>query len=414
MIIRKGIPWVAIVVTSASTVSAQATVPDEPAVRTPATGAASSSRTATSGSESIRAAAREGRSISISGSTSTDNTRTGATNGPVPEFHTVERGDTLWDITGSYFQNPWRWPAVWGMNPQITNPHWIFPNDQVRLLSPQLVALRPTQVISGSGVAPTQAQPQRVAPHTIFLRDEGWVDRSEADAAGTIVGSPEDQMLLSQGDHAYVEFRNRTPHIGEEYTVYQSAQAATGGDRSVGHVVRVLGSAVVESWDARRHQATVRITEALDGIERGERLAAIPRRLDVVAPVRNGSDVHASIVATVHPRRLVGANMVVFINRGSDDHVERGNRFFVVRRGDAWRQSLGTTASRYTGAGLDRDGDGNADSPPGGVGSDSTMPEEIVGELTITDVRPRSSTAVVTSSVVEVEIGDRAEMRQGY
>ncbi|MBC7174262.1 MAG: LysM peptidoglycan-binding domain-containing protein, partial [Polyangiaceae bacterium] len=42
----------------------------------------------------------------------------------VPDAHTVRRGDTLWDITGFYYGNPWEWPRVWSYNPEITNPHW--------------------------------------------------------------------------------------------------------------------------------------------------------------------------------------------------------------------------------------------------------------------------------------------------
>src|SRR5262249_20255865 len=51
----------------------------------------------------------------------------------VPEVHVVQKGDTLWDICKFYFANPWRWPEIWGMNPQITNPHWIYPGNVVRL-----------------------------------------------------------------------------------------------------------------------------------------------------------------------------------------------------------------------------------------------------------------------------------------
>jgi hypothetical protein len=389
--IRKGLPWFALVLTSASNAVAQATVPEEPA--------------APSADNTLMQAAREGRAITITGAAAP------ATRGDLPEFHTVERGDTLWDITGAYFENPWRWPQVWAMNPQITNPHWIFPGDQVRLRGPRAAGPRSRSLSEQGTLTTPQA---RVAPSTVFLRDEGWLDRQEAESAGTIVGSPEDQMLLSEGDRAYVEFPRRTPRIGEQYTIYQEAQEARGGDRSAGHVVRVIGTAAVESWDRDRHVATVRITESLDGIERGERVAAIPRRLQVVPPVTNSVDLRGAIVATVQPRELVGQHMVVFIDRGAEDRVARGNRFFVVRRGDAWLGTLTTSAAEASGRGLDRDGDGHPDAPPGQVESPGNLPEEIVGEALVVDVRPHSATAIVTSSVTEVEVGDVVEMRRGY
>jgi hypothetical protein len=392
--IRHRLPWVVLVLGSASTALAQVTVREEPEAPAPP-------------ESSIQAAAREGRAISIS------NGRLGTRPGEQPEFHTVERGDTLWDISGAYFENPWRWPQVWGLNPQITNPHWIYPGDQVRLRpSGQGSATRSIPV---SGATPASAPaPARVAPATVFLRDEGWLDRDEAEAAGTIVGSPEDQMLLSEGDRAYVEFRRRTPHVGESFTIYQEAHRARGGDRASGHVVRVIGTATVERWDRERHIATVRITESLDSIERGERVAAIPRRLQAVPPVTNTVNLRAHIVATVQPRELVGQHMVVFLDRGAEDGVARGNRLFVVRRGDAWQASLTTSAAAASGRGLDRDGDGRVDAPPGSTTAAGNLPEEIVGEILVVDVRPRSATAIVTSSISEVTVGDVLEMRRGY
>ena len=54
----------------------------------------------------------------------------------VPESHSVRRGDTLWDISGRYYTNPYAWPQVWALNPQLQNPHWIYPGDRIRLRDP--------------------------------------------------------------------------------------------------------------------------------------------------------------------------------------------------------------------------------------------------------------------------------------
>jgi hypothetical protein len=388
----------AVVLGSSATAWGQATVREEPTAQQP--------------TSAIRAAARDRRSISLS------NESMGEGGGAVdvPEFHTVERGDTLWDITGYYFQNPWRWPAVWGLNPQITNPHWIFPGDQVRLLPSGFVTptAAPSQNLSSGAPSSLNAPRRSVAPQTVFLREQGWIDESQREAAGTIVGSPDDQLLLSEGDQAYVDFANRTPHVGEQYTIFQEGQRTRDGDRVTGTLVRVLGTATVEHWDPHQHVATARITESLDGIERGERVAAIPRRIDVVPPQTNSVELRGHIVATVQPRELVGQHMVVFIDRGESDHVQVGNRFFVVRRGDALQATLHTPGQHVPGSGIDRDGDGNVDNPPGHVRPADELPEEVVGEVLVLEVRPHSATGLVTSSVVETEVGDQLEMRRGY
>src|SRR3954454_11797594 len=49
------------------------------------------------------------------------------------QTHSVVSGDTLWDLSNRYYRSSWEWPRLWSYNPEITNPHWIYPGHVLRL-----------------------------------------------------------------------------------------------------------------------------------------------------------------------------------------------------------------------------------------------------------------------------------------
>jgi hypothetical protein len=99
----------------------------------------------------------------------------------------------------------------------------------------------------------------------------------------------------------------------------------------------------------------------------------------------------------------LGENQLVFINAGSKKGVEAGNRFVVLRQGDPWRQNL-YLKERMSGE----------ERPDPSPLPDRAYPWAVVGEARVIYVREDTSTALLTSSIVELNPGDRVELREGY
>jgi len=133
----------------------------------------------------------------------------------------VRRGDTLWSICDEYFQNPYQWPRIWSYNPQLQNPHWIYPGDQIRLTLGGNTATMPGRSLP-LGEGNLIEQRRMVAPDTVFLRDEGYVEDEKGDNWGEVSGAPEDHMLLGDFDQIYLRVsKAHEVKIGQELTIFR-------------------------------------------------------------------------------------------------------------------------------------------------------------------------------------------------
>jgi hypothetical protein len=337
---------------------------------------------------------------------------------PLTAVYTVKRGDTLWELCDRYFHNPWDWPRIWSYNPELQNPHWIYPGDQIRMQSPTEAAQAgpagpPRQL--GTGIRFVGRQ-SRVKLGTVFLRDQGYIDDDVKDVWGEVAGSPEDQLLLSDGDNAYLEIKpGHDVRVGQDLTVFRPVHGEMRGDAK-GTLVSILGTARVEKWDPETRIARAKLIESLDIIGRGSLIGPMTRRFEIVPPVQNEAEVWGHIAASVYPHVLYGQNQVVFIDRGQRHGLVPGNRLFVISRGDGYRKTL-VGASQYASAQVHYDSERPATVEKGaalGKGDQSKFPEEVTGELRVLSVRDHSAACLVINSIREIEPGHDVVARRGF
>jgi hypothetical protein len=338
----------------------------------------------------------------------------------VPNVHLVQKGDTLWDLCDHYFHNPWEWPSVWSYNPQVQNPHWIYPGDQLRLRHPNQISAsalsnRPeTRSLGKSGLTDRRA---RVPRDTVFLRDQGFIGDPKRDVWGELVGAVEEQMLLSEGNHVYLVMRPGVDlKVGQDLTVFREVrqpESVSGARKPPGQLVAVSGTVTVDRWDPKTRVARALISESVDTIERGTKVGPVGRKFDVVAPRPNTQAVEARVLTSLYPHVYLAQNQVVFIDRGSQDGLEPGNTLLVLRHGDTWRGSL-TTNSKMLRDRVRMDSPERVDIETTPIrGDNDKFPEEAVAELRILRTEKFSAIALVTQSRREVVPGDRAVAVKG-
>ncbi|HEY2030718.1 MAG TPA: LysM peptidoglycan-binding domain-containing protein [Myxococcales bacterium] len=365
-----------------------------------------------------------------------------------PNEYTIQKGDTLWDLSQKFLANPWYWPKIWSLNPGIENPHWIYPGGKLRIVPGEGGAQASGQVESGQQQS---AQAQENAPETeaavpqgdpsvsvnlsnsadldvvrrnsresksaansvsvsgklafspppvVSVRASGLVSAEQKKNAGTLDASFEEKQMLSPYDTAYVLFKGEVPvRPGEKLVLFRPAGEIVDPvtHKKLADQTRTVGIAKVLS--IRGHQCTIQIERNFEEIERGDLARPYVAQEKRVAPRANAADVNGFIVGDSGKEiSELGESNLVYIDRGSADGVQEGNTFAVVRRGDGLNESMVSAKSMSGGS-------------QAAQASKVDVPKENVGLLLVTDTSEHVSTAVVVKSVRELSPGDAVEMR---
>ena len=264
-----------------------------------------------------------------------------------PEKYVVVKGDTLWDISGRFLKDPWRWPQIWNMNrAEIKNPHWIYPGDMVVLdrsgKEPRLslvkgnsggmvtVKLSPGVRATAIGNDAIPAIPIR-AIHP-FLSQPRVVPEGAFDNAPFILGSNAERVVLASGDDAFAT--GGKPGV-TRWNVLRPGKALKDPETGevLGYEVEYLGDARTLAEGAPQK---IRITQSAKEILPKDKLVeADNSAVYEFVPRAPESPIHGRIISAYGGLTDSGRYQTVVINRGSRDGLEPGHVLSVFREGQA-------------------------------------------------------------------------------
>jgi hypothetical protein len=345
-------------------------------------------------------------------SSAQESTRTIATGSQIPlsadapDQYVVKPGDTLWDISKLYLRDAWYWPEIWYLNPQVANPHLIYPGDVLKLiyidgqprltvaeraqggdgskrLSPQVrreplsraITSIPYDIIAGFAGRPVLLDADQVAdaPYVVALRD------------GHMIGAAGNEIYARGIEDAAPDTRYNVIHVDTKLRDPESNDV-------LGYTGIYVGSGpVAASGDPAKLVLTNSVREALQGDK------LFPETTEVNAdfvPHAPASEVDAMVIA-VKDVTVMGQYQLVALNRGSDAGLEPGHILRVDQRGSVVRD-------KYKKGGL------AAHSGVLGGGSKVQLPDEQIGQVMVFNTTPKMSYALVMESTHEIRQGDAA------
>ncbi|MBV1857911.1 MAG: LysM peptidoglycan-binding domain-containing protein [Nannocystaceae bacterium] len=320
-----------------------------------------------------------------------------------PDYHIVQGGDTLWDISGYYLVDPYLWPKLWSWNEHVTNAHWIFPGDRIRLYDPLIGRRRD----KGPDIEYKRTQlPRGRGEGTYMLNQVAFVDASDFETSMKVSGGGDAKVMMSTLDTVYMSYDNGNPPIpGERLVVYSPTREVRDpdGKKVLGYIVQLMGEVEIETVARKAAEGT--ITKAINPVERGYRvgpLRRVYRRIETKEATASATGVIAAALTGTGPTNikmkktrkslpletLAGDQQFVIINLGASSGVEVGNVLRVIRKGDEY-----TTKRVFN------------------IPYEEGWPRRVTGALLVVEVQENMSLAAVVFSRRELEQGDHVELQ---
>ena len=304
-----------------------------------------------------------------------------------PNEYVVQVGDTLWDISATFLKDPWFWPEIWYVNPDIENPHLIYPGDVLGLVSIDGQA-RITNVRASTYRMSPQA---RVTPLTqavtsipfenvaAFLSYGLVLEKNQADALPYLLETRGDHLMASAGNEIYVRgIANDTPSTRYHLVHIGDPLFDPDDNRLIGyHGIWIGEGSLRRSGDP----ATVALTNTKQEAIPGDRL--LPSTVDVPLnffPRTPDTTIDGRIISVVGGVSLIGQYQVVVMNRGSGNGLSIGDVLAVFQTGK-------TISDRFG-------------------GGDVKLPDEKAGTIMVFKTYDRISYGLVMEATQAIHIHD--------
>ena len=258
-----------------------------------------------------------------------------------PDRYVVQPGDTLWDISSKFLSDPWYWPEIWHINPQVANPHLIYPGDELAL---SWVDGQPRVTVASGG--PVRLSPRvrenplseaiRSIPYdqiAAFMSRPTVLAKEDVEGAPYVVHGRDDRLVSSVGQEVYVR-RFDDAKMGGRYNVYHIGDELKDPDD--GDVLGYQGLYTGEA-DVRRtgDPATMMIVDSSRETLEGDIVVDIvpAPKLDFL-PRAPKTQVDGKVMSVIDDRTRVAQYDILIINRGKRHGLEPGNVVAVWTAGE--------------------------------------------------------------------------------
>ncbi len=251
-------------------------------------------------------------------------------------YYTIKKGDTLWDISQHFNDSPYLWPELWKDNDQITNPHWIYPGERIRLYHKKdyekyVKKNKGTASITDEADESTEMLDDN-RPHYYFSKIDGvgFIRKEAVNPLGYIFKSKDDRVTLSLGHQIYIRPTEGVElALGNKYTIYRTLAPTMGAKKKQEVGVQHYLTGVVEITNVRSNFAVGRIVRMYRSIEVNDLIMPYQTRSPKIPLMESVEGLKGQIIVSEDHKVIIGDYHVAFIDKGKQDGVRNGQTYTI-------------------------------------------------------------------------------------
>lgn len=310
-----------------------------------------------------------------------------------PAVYVIRQGDSLWGLSERFIKDPNYWPNMWSRNSQVTNPHFIYPGQKVRVFPDRLefVPKMPENVPAKQSVAAVPGAPsvaeslKEVAAEKAYTvyGTEGFIAEKGFEPYGLVIGTQNDRIVAGIDDIVYTDIGTELKAVsGDKFSVYRKGASVSHpiNNEEMGFKIIPLGTLQLTDMEQKASRAI--ITASSLEISQGSYLLPYKENhRHEIALKSTATELRGYILESLTGTTTIASGDVVYIDLGSSQGAEVGNMLYIVREVKIDK--------RYVEGRID------------------TLPQELLGALVIVNTGKKTSTALVVKSIDTIYKGDR-------
>jgi hypothetical protein len=242
--------------------------------------------------------------------------------------YTIKKGDTLWDISKQFFDTPMKWPDLWKENPQITNPHWIYPGNLIHLYHDEKKVN--SKLLDKEKRETLRREDEKEIPYLLFepIDRIGFVRDKAKSPSGIIFKVENDKQLICVGDIVYIRKQGMDSfQPGAKFTVYRTIHLGKGVKRTTYRGFQHYLTGVVKIIHEKPRYAVARVIKSYRSIQISDMVMPYQKRSAKIAVKENRIEIDGKIIGSEEQQTIFGAYTIAFIDKGIQDGIDAGQTY---------------------------------------------------------------------------------------